>query len=31
MSSFQDLGFSVHNNPEAKAQRIFAHAALNDN
>ena len=26
MSSFQDLGFFVYNNPEAEAQRSFAHA-----
>ena len=29
MSSFQDLGAFVHNNPEAKAKRSYAHAALN--
>ena len=26
MSSFQDLGNFVHNNPEAEAQRSYAHA-----
>ena len=26
MSSFQDFGFFVYNNPEAEAQRNFAHA-----
>ena len=26
MSSFQDFGFFVYNNPEAEAQRSFAHA-----
>ena len=26
MSSFQDLGVFVHNNPEAEAQRSYAHA-----
>ena len=32
MSSFQDLGgFRSQFNPEAEAQRIFVHAALNDN
>ena len=30
MSPFQDLGVFVHNNPEAEAQRSYAHAALND-
>jgi len=29
MSSFQDLGFFVCNNPEAEAQRSSAQAALN--
>jgi len=29
MSSFQDLGFFVHNNLETEAQRSFAQAALN--
>ena len=30
MSSFQDLGFFVHNNTKTEAQRSYAHAALND-
>ena len=30
MLSFQDLGFFVNNNPEAEAQRSYAHVALND-
>ena len=29
MSSFQDLGVFVQNNPEAEAQRSYAHDALN--
>ena len=29
MSSLHDLSFFVHNNPESKAQRSYAHAALN--
>ena len=32
MSSFQDLGFFIHNNPEAteaEVQTSYAHAALN--
>ena len=28
MSSFQDLGIFVHNNPERKASRCYAHAAF---
>ena len=30
MSSFQDLGVFVHINPEAEAQRSYAHAAFNN-
>ena len=30
MSSFQDLGVSVHNNPEAEAEKSYVHVALND-
>ena len=30
MLSFQDLEYFIHNNPEAEAQRSYAHAALND-
>ena len=30
MSSFQDLGVFVHNNPQAEVQRRYAHAGLND-
>ena len=26
MSSFQDVGFFVHNNPEAEAKMSYAHA-----
>ena len=29
MSSFQDSGFFVHNNPGAEVKRSYAHAALN--
>ena len=29
MSSFQDLGFFVHNNPEEEAQTSYGNAALN--
>ena len=29
MSSFQDYGVCVHNNPEAEAKNSYAHAALN--
>lgn len=29
MSTFQDLGFFLYNNPEAEAQRSYAYAALN--
>ena len=29
MSSFQDLGVFVHNNPGSEAQRSYAHSALN--
>ena len=31
MSSFQDLGVFVHNNPETETQRSSAQAALNYN
>ena len=29
MSSFQEICFFVHNNPEAESQRRYAYAALN--
>ena len=30
MSSFQDYGFYVYNNPETEAQSSYAHVALKD-